>query len=320
MRTLPGITHATNVVEKSSLPCHLGQKPLSDRPVAKLTFTSTEQSALLDLLDDPNPTVRHALKRRFEALGALARDFLTDTARGNNRHLAWHARRYLEDLNLSDPTAEFREFIRSLNYELETGALMLARTVQPNLDTGACCEALDRIANRCRDLIIEPSSVRTKCRVINRILYHEMGFRGNAENYTDPRNSFIDQVLERRCGIPISLCTLYLLVAHRLGLQLEPIGLPGHFMVGCFSEERPFFIDAFDGGVFRSPEEIIVFLRSHDLAPQLSDLAPTPVREVLCRSCRNLANHYETQGATERAALFDSFVSDFEAIHARHVT
>ncbi len=288
--------------------------------MAKLTFTTTEKSALRDLLDDPNPTVKRGLKHRFTELGPAAREFLQDTARSNNRHLAWHARWFLEELNLCDPTAEFREFIHSLNYELETGALMLARTVRPDLDTGACCEELESIANRCRDLIIEPSSTRTKCRVINRILFHEMGFRGNAERYTDPDNSFIDQVLARRCGIPISLCTLYLLVAQRLGLELEPIGLPGHFMIGCFTEERPFFIDAFDGGVFRSPEEIFVFLRSHDLAPQLSDLAPTPIREVLCRSCRNLANHFESHGQQKHASLFDGFVQDFESVFAKNMT
>lgn len=288
--------------------------------MAKLTFTPTEKSALQSLLDDPSPTVKRGLKHRFMELGPIARDFLQHTAGGTNRHLAWHARRFLEELNLNDPTADFRDFIHSLNYELETGSLMMARTVRPDLDTGACCEELERIANRCRDLIIEPSSVRTKCRVINRILFHEMGFRGNVERYTDPDNSFIDQVLERRCGIPISMCTLYLLIAQRLGLELEPIGLPGHFMIGCFTEERPFFIDAFDGGVFRSPEEIIVFLRSQNMSPQLKDLAPTPVREVLCRCCRNLANHYESQGRGHESALFDSFVRDFEAIYAKNLS
>lgn len=285
-----------------------------------LPLTPAEKSALLGLLDDSSPAVRRGLSQHFIQLGPQARDLLRDTANGPNRYLAWHARQYLQELRLNDPTAEFRSFIRSLNYELESGSLMIARTVRPDLDTGACCEALDHIATRCRELIIEPSSIRAKCRVINRILYHEMGFRGNAEHYTDPDNSFIDQVLQRRRGIPISLCTLYLLVAQRLGLELEPIGLPGHFMIGCFTEDRPFFIDAFDGGIFRSPEEIFVFLRSHDMAAKLSDLAPTPIREMLCRSCRNLANHYESKGDGPHAKLFDSFVTEFEAIYAKNMT
>src|SRR5690606_32768499 len=156
--------------------------------------------------------------------------------------------------------------------------------------------------------------------IINRVLFHDFDFRGNVENYTDPDNSFLDQVLERRRGLPLSLSILYLLVAERLGITLEPIGLPGHFMVGCFVDNAPFFIDPFDGGMFRSPEEIFLFLRSHDISPTLADLAPTPVREVLCRCCRNLANHYESNGDAGHAALFDSFVAEFESTYTRHTT
>lgn len=287
--------------------------------MADVTLTSAETAALLGLLDDSSPVVHRGLIFHFKALGEPARQLLHDTAQGHNRHLAWHARKYLEQLNFVDPVAEFREFIRSLNYELETGALLLARTVNPELNVDACIDQLEKIAARCRELIMEPSTTREKCRIINRVLYHECGFHGNTENYTDPKNSFIDSVLKRRRGIPVSLCILYLLVAHRLGLELEPIGLPGHFMVGCFTDQSPFFIDAFDGGLFRSPEEIFVFLRSHDLSVELSDLAPTPIREVLCRSCRNLANHYQTQGHDSQSALFDSFVIEFESTHAKNM-
>ncbi len=288
--------------------------------MARATLTSTEKQALRDLLDDPSPTVRRGLARRFSELGDIARDFLREIADGNHRTLAWYARSFLEELAFIDPVGEFREFIRSLNYELETGSLLLARTVRPRLDVGACCEELDRIAARCRELIVEPSTMREKCRIVNRVLYHELGYRGNVENYTDPDNSFLDQVLARRRGIPLSLCTLYLLVGHRLGLELEPIGLPGHFMIGCFTDDAPFFIDAFDGGVFRTPEEIFVFLRSRDRSPRLSDLAPTPVREVLCRACRNLVNHYETLGDIQKSALFESFVTEFETTYTKHTT
>src|SRR5205823_3773449 len=144
------------------------------------------------------------------------------------------------------------------------------------------------------------------------------GFHGNVEHYTDPRNSFLDQVLERRTGIPLSLSIVYLLVAGRLGLELEPVGLPGHFIVGCFTDELPFFIDPFDRGVFRDPEEIFESMRSRQVEPKASDLAPTPVREVLCRSCRNLVNHYKEAGDHDRAKLFAGFVEEFESTYARH--
>jgi len=293
-------------------------KTFSVRRVEIDTLGEAEREAFLSLLDDTSPAVRRALLARFVQLGSAAVPFLQTVARGPNRVVGRHAAWFLNELNLADPVAEFCGFIRSLNYELESGALLLARTVSPQLDTGACCAQLDVMAERCRELIVEPSSTREKCRVLNRVLFHEWGFHGNVENYTDPRNSFIDQVLERRTGIPLSLSVVYLLVAGRLGLELEPVGLPGHFLVGCFTDDLPFFIDPFDRGVFRDAAEIFDLLRANNVAPKLTDLAPTPVREVLCRSCRNLVNHYTAAGESERARLFARFVEEFEATYAKH--
>jgi regulator of sirC expression with transglutaminase-like and TPR domain len=276
--------------------------------------------ALLSLLDDTSVAVRKALIAQFTSHGPAGAQFLQEIARGPNRVLAWHARWFLEELKFADPAAEFRGFIRSLNYELETGALLLSRTVSPNLDVGACCHALDEIAGRCRELIVEPSTAREKCRVINRVLFHERGFHGNVDHYTDPLNSFLDQVIARRTGIPISLSIVYLLVAQRVGLTLEPVGLPGHFVVGCYLDDTPFFVDTFDGGVFRTAEEIFSALRANNIVPKVTDLAPTPVREVLCRSCRCLVNHYQAAGDATQARLFAGFVEEFEATYERHAS
>ncbi len=278
------------------------------------------RDALLSLLDDTSLPVRKALLARFTQQGSAAVHFLQEVARDSNRVLAWHARWFLDELKFSDPVAEFRGFIRSLNYELETGALLLSRTVSPELDVAACCEALDTLARRCRELIVEPSTAREKCRVINRVLFHEGGFHGNVENYTDPQNSFLDRVLLRRTGIPISLSIVYLLVAQRISLDLEPVGLPGHFVVGCYLDETPFFIDTFDGGVFRSADDIFSALRANSIVPKTTDIAPTPVREVLCRSCRNLVNHYHAVGDEVRCRMFASFVEEFESTYERHPT
>ena len=278
------------------------------------------KDAFLGLLDDTSGPVRRALLLHFTQRGPTALQFLKEAAQGPNRVLAWHARWFLDELKFTDPVAEFKGFIRSLNYELETGALLLSRTVTPDLDIGACCAVLDELAMRCRELILEPATAREKCRVINRVLFAEYGFRGNVEHYTDPLNNFLDRVLIRRKGIPLSLSTVYLLVAQRVGLTLEPVSLPGHFVVGCYLEDKPFFIDAFDKGVFRSTEELFAFLRGKNLVPKTTDLAPTPVREVLCRSCRHLVNHYTEAGDHGHARLFAEFVEEFEATYERHAS
>lgn len=281
-------------------------------------LSEAQRAAFLSLLDDSSGSVRKALLAHFLRLGPPATQFLEEIAHGSHRLLARHAAWFLDELKFGDPVAEFRGFIRSLNYELETGALLLSRTVTPDFDAGACCVALDAIAARCRELISEPATPREKCRIINRVLFHEWGFHGNVEHYTDPLNSFLDQVLLRRKGIPLSLSIVYLLVAERLELELEPVGLPGHFIVGCYLESEPFFVDPFDKGVFRDADEILDLLRANNIAPKITDLAPTPVREVLCRSCRNLVNHYHAAGNAEHARLFAGFVEEFEATHERN--
>jgi regulator of sirC expression with transglutaminase-like and TPR domain len=296
------------------------QKPFSFRRVATKMLSVRDRAALLGLLDDPAPGVRQALLAHFLALGADGTQFLREVAHDPHRPLARHAAWYLAELKFGDPVTEFRSFIRSHHHALETGALLLSRTVAPNLDLGACGATLDQIAARCRELISKPASAREQCRIINRVLFHEWGFHGNTEHYTDPLNSFLSQVLVRRKGIPISLSVLYLLVAGRLDLELEPVGLPGHFVVGCFNGVAPFFVDPFDRGVFRDTAEILDLLRANNLTPTAADLAPTPVREVLCRSCRNLVNHYSAAGDTGRARLFAGFVQEFESTHQHHAT
>jgi len=288
--------------------------------VETVILSEARREALLSLLDDTTPPVRKALLAHFIDVGAPAVQFLQEVSHSSHRVLARHATWFLEEMRFSDPVAEFRGFIRSLNYELESGALLLSRTVSPALDVGACCATLDEIAQRCRELITHPATVREQCRIINRVLFHEWGFHGNVENYTDPLNSLIDQVLTRRKGIPISLCTVYLLIADRLGLELEPVGLPGHFIVGCYTEAKPFFIDPFDRGIFLDTDEVFALLRANKIVPKTTDLMPTPIREVLCRSCRNLVNHYKAAGETEHARLFASFVEEFDSAYEKNAT
>ncbi len=277
------------------------------------------KEAFRELLDDRSPAVRKALLDKLRENGDEAEIFLKSVVNGDNRILARHAEWFLGELKIDDPRSDFSDFIRSLNYELETGAFLLSRTVYPEIDVGGYCQFLDEIALRCREIMVQPMSTRDQCRAINRVVFHEYGFRGNAEHYTDPRNSFLSEVLRRRRGIPITLCILYILVAQRCGLSLEPVGIPGHFLVGCFMETVPFFVDPFENGAFRSPEEVFEHLRRHNVPPKLTYLAPSPIREVLCRSCRNLVNHYQAANQPDRAGLFARFVDEFEATYQSHI-
>lgn len=121
---------------------------------------------------------------------------------------------------------------------LDEAALLIAATAQPGLDVGAHLRHLDALAEGCPQASVG---------ALRQYLFDDLGFTGNREEYADPRNSFLDQVLERRVGIPISLSVVTVEVARRLGVRLAGVGMPGHFLVGVVDEPGT-YLDPFGGG------------------------------------------------------------------------
>ena len=269
------------------------------------------------LMDDPSPVVRKALLKEFNRLGEDAIVFLQSIISRRISGLSDCAEEYLDALSEANPVRAFIDFIRSYNYELETGSLMLSKTLGEHFDVGACCLFLDEMAQRCKQLIIPESSLYKKCMVLNRVFFHEYGFVGDVEDFYNPRNTFIHSVIERRRGIPISLCILYLLVAGRSGVELEPVGLPGRFMVGCYLEGEPFFIDVYEHGMIRTVESVETMLNKNDIEFDPAYLAPTPVAEVLIRCCRNLVTQFNEVKDFQKARVFSGFLDEFEKVYQR---
>jgi len=282
-------------------------------------ITKEEKDALLSLLDDPSPIVRKTILRTLDQMEGNGIDLLNQAIKGSNRLLSWHASRYLSELQRAYPAAEFRAFIRSMNYELESGWIMISRVAYPDIDVGKVCQELDEIANRCKELIARPASYREQCLVVNRVLFHEYGFRGNVESYSAPDNSFINSVLQTRKGLPITLSVIYLLVAGRLGIPLEPIGAPGHFVIGCFEESAPFYIDSFERGQILTAGQLLKRVEAVSMEPNLSHLAPVSTQETLTRICRNLVPHFSKSGQEPMSELFQGFLQDFKEIYEKHV-
>ena len=282
-------------------------------------MTENERLALFSLIDDPSPFVRKALLNTLGEMGRDGLDLLQEAVDGPNRILSWHAARLLSELQTSDPAQEFRTFIKEMNYEMESGWLMISRVAYPGLDIGDICQRLDAIASRCSELLVKPTTAREQCLVINRVLFHEMGFRGNSERYTDPDNSFINRVLETKRGLPITLSVLYLLIGQRLGIPIEPISAPGHFVVGCFDEQAPFYIDPFERGKFLTAGQMLKRIEEITLAPNIGHLAPSSTRETLARICRNLAQHYSDNRDSSMAELYQDFLQEFKEAYEKQV-
>jgi regulator of sirC expression with transglutaminase-like and TPR domain len=128
--------------------------------------------------------------------------------------------------------------------------LEIAADAYPQLDRVGCLMEIDRLSVACHDKIAlcACGNVAARLAAISHLLFEVEGFQGNREAYYEPQNSYLNQVLARRRGIPISLGILYMAVAARAGLKTFGVNTPGHFVVGCASGAEPLFVDPFNGG------------------------------------------------------------------------
>ena len=187
--------------------------------------------------------------------------------------------------------------------DLGRAALVLARVEYADLDIGA-------YLGRLGELAAEAESGCRKCTDLNLLhrvreyLFAEQGFTGNRVDYRDPRNSFLNDVLDRRLGIPITLSLLLIEVGRRLGLAIEGIGLPGHFVTGVRLGGEQILLDPFNGGAILTPDlcaDLVARAVGRRVSLTEADFAPVTKRQLLGRMLRNLKGIYWQREEWEKA-------------------
>lgn len=190
---------------------------------------------------------------------------------------------------------------------LET-ALLIARDEYPELDAAAYVAEIDAFAAALAAQLDRDLDLPARLTAINRYLFSELGFAGNDGDYDDPRNSYLNQVMERRLGIPISLAFVQIAVMRRLGMPLDGVSFPGHFLVRLPVDDGLLILDPFNQGRAVSAEELRDRASSHMGGQQPDDnellriLAPASHRAMLVRMLRNLKGLYLESHDWERVA------------------
>jgi regulator of sirC expression with transglutaminase-like and TPR domain len=190
-----------------------------------------------------------------------------------------------------DPTARFRRLVQGPDdaVRLDEGALLIAAHACPGLDVDAELRRLDGLAAAVPLPTFD--SVRSH-------LFDTLGFRGNADDYGDPRNSYLNEVLDRRLGLPITLAVVVIEVGRRLGVPFSGIGLPGHFLVRHDAVPRV-LIDPFEGGRELTVEDCAdrierIYGNAVEFDPSM--LAPVGPRAILARMLANLKQRFGITG------------------------
>ncbi|MEO6163982.1 MAG: tetratricopeptide repeat protein [Candidatus Binatia bacterium] len=198
---------------------------------------------------------------------------------------------------VTDPYREFRQAVERPEEAIDLGraALTIALAEYPELDCLDYLRRIDSLALEVAERSGTDADAFRSLAALNFVLFSEHGFRGNRDAYYDAENSFLNRVIERKTGIPITLSVLYMEVAQRIGLNFNGVGFPGHFLVKTAIDSNEIVIDPFNGGEIKSSKDLDQMLREMyggkvGLRPEF--LVPVTRKQILLRMLGNLKAIY----------------------------
>jgi regulator of sirC expression with transglutaminase-like and TPR domain len=202
---------------------------------------------------------------------------------------------------------------RNEDAPLDRAALELARIEYPDLNIEPFLQILDSYAVELAGRLGDSTTGAAFVTATNGYLFHELGFAGNAQDYFDPHNSCLNDVLTRRVGIPITLSIVYIEIARRLAKPVFGIGMPGHFLIQYDDGEYSTYIDPFHGGRLLSLEDCFVVAKETagvDLEPDAKHLPRASARQILFRMASNLRRiYFERQWNSKSIELLNLLIA-----------
>lgn len=258
------------------------------------TLPENQRSALIKLLGDDDPNVYQVVKEKIISLGHDTQAWLKPCQLSSDPMLRKHAQEIVRHFDREIADTRFMAFCLQDEdkLDLEKGALLLAQTQYPEANTAGYSALLDDFAGELREWLATSDPKQRLLVRINEFIFGQLGFTGNMENYYDPENSYLNRVLDRRTGNPVSLCLVYYLITRRLGLPVTGVGLPGHSVCRYQSTSEEVFIDAFNLGKLLTRSDCVEHLNrcNHEVRDEY--LSPMGSRRMLARMCGNLEQIY----------------------------
>ena len=178
---------------------------------------------------------------------------------------------------------------------VRAGLLLARECAYPDLRPSDYLIRLQELAAEAQTCLEICPTTAAKGTALAEFLFQTAGFRGNTDDYSDPRNSYLNQVLDRRLGLPIALSVVFLDLAEQLGLPASGVGMPGHFIVSVRGDDGPCYLDPFNAGRPLTVDECAVLVRGALGRVVVFDpnwLSPTPKRDIVARMLNNLRGFY----------------------------
>ncbi len=279
-------------------------------------ISKSEIQSLLTLMDDPDPFVQESVNRRFVELGENAVPMLDQ---------------YQVDLKQGEEKTRVNALIHSLTFEglqtdfvdalesgiknrkdLESIIFMLSRFGNPTIDTKHYKEKLDHFAEMVAPSIRYKLDERKKASHLFKFVFEDLNFNGDQKDYHNPANCFLDTVIDRRKGLPITLSMIVMFIARRLDLPVFGVNMPIHFMLTYIGEREEFLVDPYDDGAVVSYDQCYFFLKKNNISPKPEYFQMASDMDILIRTIRNLIQSYERKEQLEKVEDLKKLLSTVE--------
>ncbi|HKK44764.1 MAG TPA: transglutaminase-like domain-containing protein [Balneolaceae bacterium] len=278
--------------------------------------TQTEIESLVYLLEDPDPYVQAEVKNRLFELGERAVPLLDQQkSQTTNEESRQQLSEIIHWITFSSVEEDFLDVLegglRNMK-QLEDAVFILARFDNPTLRESEYKQKLDRFADMIRDDIRFSLNESQEMHTVLDFVFSELGFSGSIADYYNPENSYLNRVIDRRQGLPISLALIVLFLARRLDLSFYGINMPIHFMLKFNGQQGEIFIDPFDHGKIVTYNQCYYFLKQNGVEPKSMHFEVADEAAILARCIRNLINSYEKIDEVRKAESLKKLLNTVE--------
>lgn len=282
----------------------------------------SEIKSLVSLLDDPDPVVQSEVRSRLMELGEPAVPLLDqqknqldddDTRELINEIIQW--------ITISSVEEDFLDVLEGglTNLEqLEDAVFILSRFDNPTMRESEYKQKLDQFAEMLSDKVRYSLSETQKMHEVLDFVFSELGFSGSTTDYYDPQNSYLNRVIDRREGLPISLALIVLFIGRRLELPFHGINMPIHFMLKYRADNEELLIDPFDSGKVVTYNQCYYFLKQNGVEPRSEHFEESSEVSILARCIRNLINSYERLDKLNKVEGLKKFLNTVEIMVRRY--
>ncbi|MAL17992.1 MAG: hypothetical protein CL670_00905 [Balneola sp.] len=266
--------------------------------------SKTEIESLLFLMDDPDPFVQQSVESRLQELGEKAVPLLDEyRSEINGEDAKNRVNDVIHKLTFDNLESDFIDLLENgikTRKTLETAIFTLARFGNPTLRISEYQKKLDHFAQMIEPQIKYKLDEKRKMKRMLQFIFEDLNFRGDPNNYHAPKNCFLNQVVDRRKGLPISLSLIVMFIARRLEMPFFGINMPIHFMLNYVGDKEELLIDPYDNGAIVTYDQCYFFLKKNNIDPRPEHFQIATNLDVVLRCIRNLIHSYERQEQLER--------------------